>query len=157
MSVTIVIQNAFGLDGGDILFNNTNSTELVGKTALVTKALPYAFSNHLTRIRVNKNKALSGWIVYVFNTFWKDKYFESICTRWVGQSGINQTALKKITIPLPPLAEQKRIVARLDSLSEEIGKIKNLPACAEASACRQSATQNDLTALEQLILSKSFW
>ena len=142
----LVVQNAFGLERGDILFNNTNSTELVGKTALVTEELPYAFSNHLTHIKVNKNKVFPEWIVYIFNTFWKDKYFESICTRWVGQSGVNQTALKKIKILLPSLAEQKKIVARLDKLSQKIEKIKKL----------QAATQNEFTILEQSILSKAF-
>lgn len=49
-------------------------------------------------------------------------------------------------IPLPPLAEQKKIVARLDSLSEKIEKIKNL----------QSQTAADFKTLEQSVLSKAF-
>ena len=142
----LVNENAFGLKVGDILFNNTNSTELVGKTALVRKDFPYAFSNHLTRIRVNKNVALPEWIVHVFNTFWRDKFFERICNRWVGQSGINQTTLKKFKIPLPPVAEQKKIVARLDSLSAKIRRLQEY----------QKSTVSDFISLEQSILSKSF-
>jgi len=52
----------------------------------------------------------------------------------------------KIKIPLPSLAEQKKIVARLDKLSQKIEKIKKL----------QAATQNEFTILEQSILSKAF-
>ncbi len=52
----------------------------------------------------------------------------------------------KIKIPLPPLAEQKKIVARLDSLSEKIKKLRTY----------QSQTRSDFTVLEQSILSKSF-
>ncbi|ECQ1401072.1 restriction endonuclease subunit S, partial [Campylobacter jejuni] len=40
------------IEKNDILFNNTNSTELVGKTALVTQNYNYAFSNHLTKIKL---------------------------------------------------------------------------------------------------------
>jgi len=51
-----------------------------------------------------------------------------------------------LEIPLPPIAEQKKIVARLDSLSE---KIKNLQEY-------QKSTASDFISLEQSILSKSF-
>jgi len=60
--------------------------------------------------------------------------------------GINRNQIYKIKISLPSLTEQKKIVARLDKLSQKIEKIKKL----------QATTQNELTILEQSILSKAF-
>ena len=49
------------LEEGDILFNNTNSAELVGKAALVEQSIEAGFSNHLTRIRFDKTKVIPQW------------------------------------------------------------------------------------------------
>ena len=49
---------------GEVLFNNTNSQELVGRAALVLKDLDYGFSNHITRIRVKEDLILSEWLAY---------------------------------------------------------------------------------------------
>lgn len=100
---------------GDILFNNTNSQELVGKAALVDQDYQYGFSNHLTRIRL-KQDVYPPFLVYYFKLLRDSGYFASICTRWINQAGINTKLLQKQTIPLPPLAEQKRIVAKVDEL-----------------------------------------
>src|SRR6266540_5234511 len=47
---------------GDILFNNTNSPELVGKTALVDEDDEPAFSNHMTRLRTDRTKLEPGYL-----------------------------------------------------------------------------------------------
>lgn len=52
----------------------------------------------------------------------------------------------KIKIPLPPLAEQKKIVARLDTLSEKVSTLQKI----------QAETENDLVALEQSVLHHAF-
>lgn len=103
------------IQSGDILFNNTNSQELVGKTCLVDKDYDYGFSNHLTRLRLN-NDAMPNFVVYYLTFLRNSGYFSELCTRWINQAAINTNTLKKQTIPLPPLAEQKRIVAKMDEL-----------------------------------------
>ena len=62
------------------------------------------------------------------------------------QPKLNQGRLNRIKIPLPPVAEQKKIVARLDSLSEKIRRLQEY----------QKSTASDFISLEQSILSKSF-
>ncbi len=136
----------FSLRKDDIVFNNTNSRELVGKTIIIRDDLPYAFSNHLTRIRLNTGIVLPEWVLQMFQLYWRDKIFEKMCTKWIGQAGINQTTLKKIKIPLPPIAEQKKIVKKLDALSEKVRALREL----------QLAQSADLKALKQSILHEAF-
>ena len=100
---------------GDILFNNTNSQELVGKTALVDRDHDYSFSNHITRLRL-KEDVDPAFVVFYLTLLRNSGHFASLCTRWINQAAINASTLKRQLIPLPPFAEQKRIVAKVDEL-----------------------------------------
>lgn len=102
--------NMPSLKENDVLFNNTNSQELVGKTALFRGNEPYRFSNHITRIRVNKDKILPEYLWLILNLYQRKSIFYSICTNWNNQSGIGNELLKSIKIPRPILEEQKEIV-----------------------------------------------
>jgi type I restriction enzyme S subunit len=103
------------LGAGDVLFNNTNSQDLVGKTCLVDKDYNFAFSNHITRIKL-RDEVFPAFVVYYLTHLRNKGYFSRICTRWINQAAVNTDALKRLSIPLPPLAEQKRIVAKVDEL-----------------------------------------
>ncbi|EAI0691125.1 restriction endonuclease subunit S [Campylobacter coli] len=133
------------IEKNDILFNNTNSTELVGKTALVTQNYNYAFSNHLTKIKL-KNQYNSKLVVFYFVLLLKNKYFEKICHQWIGQSGINIDKLKKIQIPLPSLKEQEQIASHLDELSSHVKNLKQ----------NYQAQIKDLQELKKSLLDKAF-
>jgi restriction endonuclease S subunit len=114
----------------DIIFNNTNSQELVGKTAILKDNLKLYFSNHITRIRVKKEIVLPEYLWIILNLYQKNKIFYSICTNWNNQSGVGLELLKNLKIPLPPLPIQKEIVAIYnkayqDKLQKE-QKAKNL-------------------------------
>ncbi|MBF4218462.1 restriction endonuclease subunit S, partial [Vibrio anguillarum] len=100
---------------GEILFNNTNSKELVGKTAYVDQDYDFAFSNHLTRI-VPNDKVHSKFLVYWLVSLQTSGYFNQICKKWIGQAGVNNTVLKGLSVPLPSKEEQRRIVEKLDAL-----------------------------------------
>lgn len=104
---------------GEILFNNTNSKELVGKTAYVDQDYDFAFSNHLTRI-VPNDKVHSKFLVYWLVSLQTSGYFNQICKKWIGQAGVNNTVLKGLSVPLPSKEEQKRIVEKLDALLTRI-------------------------------------
>ena len=122
----IVDLTKYSLKKGDVLFNNTNSKELVGRAALITQDLDYGFSNHITRLRVNKELITPLWMVLTVNYLWLQGYFLKICQKWIGQAGVNTKMLKSIQIPLPPLPEQKHIVARIEALFSKIDEIKRL-------------------------------
>jgi len=102
----------YALQSGDILFNNTNSTELVGKTAVFSGySETIVFSNHFTRIRVDPSQADAEYVGAYLNLLWAKGYFAEICNRWIGQSAIKWEKLKAVEVPLPSLADQLRIMA----------------------------------------------
>lgn len=100
---------------GDVLFNNTNSPVWVGKTALIKKDSEWAYSNHMTRLRFYPDSINSAWIAYHLHYLALTGFFQMYCTNHVNQASINRTFLStRVKIPLPPLAEQHRIVAEIE-------------------------------------------
>ena len=103
-------KNSIRIEVDDILFNNTNSQELVGKTAILKENKELTFSNHITIIRVKKEAILPDYLWIILNMYQRNRIFYSICTNWNNQSGIGLEVLKKLKIPLPPLEIQQQIV-----------------------------------------------
>jgi type I restriction enzyme M protein len=110
----------YALDTGDVLFNNTNSVELVGKTCIIESPLRGGFSNHMTRIRVNRDLCVPRFLALLLHSAWRKGQFTERATRWVGQAGINAKSLSEFQIPLPPLEVQKEIVAEIDGYQKVI-------------------------------------
>lgn len=113
------------INKNDILFNNTNSQELVGKTCLVKEDHNFAFSNHLTRIKTNQ-KMIPAFLAYYLQNLFKQGYFYSNCKRWIGQAGFSATKLKEIDIPVPPLNDQRKIINYLENNQHEIEALETL-------------------------------
>lgn len=108
---------------GDILFNNTNSAALVGKSCLFNfeSNETFLFSNHLTRIRT-KNTLNSKYLLYWINILWQRRYFEDNCDKWVNQAAARVTDLLfPSEIPLPPtIDDQIRIAGELERKMAEV-------------------------------------
>ena len=63
---------AYRLQPGDVLFNNTNSTELVGKTALFESHVePVVFSNHFTRLRATTDRLSPHFLALWLQAQWQ--------------------------------------------------------------------------------------
>ena len=106
--------NKYSLVPGDVMFNATNSPELVGKTALFGGFKePVVFSNHFIRLRIDRTKVVPTYLARWLLVQWKNRIFENIATRWVNQAAVRRDDLLALQIPLPPLDEQKRIAAIL--------------------------------------------
>lgn len=100
---------------GDILFNATNSPELVGKTALFSGfSEPVTFSNHFVRIRTNEKLASSSYLARWLQKEFERGSFKNMCRSWVNQASITKDQLASLCLPLPPLDQQLRIAAILD-------------------------------------------
>jgi type I restriction enzyme S subunit len=121
---------------GDILFNNTNSRELVGKTAPMDLDEPLAFSNHITCITPIPGIA-NRFLAYQLHYLWASGYFKSLSKQHVNQASISLSVLlKTVPIALAPSEEQIRIVAALDSRLSVVGE-----ATASISRLRQLLEQ----------------
>lgn len=124
------------LEPSDVLFNNTNSVELVGKTALVTQPMKAAFSNHITLIRTRREICAGGWLALVMRVLWQKGFFAQKCNKWIGQAGYNTKMLEVTLIPLPPLQEQRRIVEKINDLITRVREARRLRAEARKDAER---------------------
>jgi type I restriction enzyme S subunit len=107
--------HTFLVEPGDVLFNATNSPELVGKSAFFPgHQEPAVFSNHFLRLRPDAGQLdgrfLARWLTLQFQR----RTFEGMCHQWVNQATVGRDSLLALEIPLPPLAEQRRIAEMLD-------------------------------------------
>jgi type I restriction enzyme S subunit len=101
---------------GDVLFNNTSSLEIVGKSALVRESFNWSFSNHVTRLRVvDRAKLRPGWLHLCIRSLWLSGHFRRNATRWIGQAGFSATKLRRISISLPDPEEQDRLVEQYEA------------------------------------------
>lgn len=99
--------------GGDVLFNNTNSPALTGKTALVTSAMPLAYSNHMTRLRAPEG-INPGFLAAQLHWLWMSGYFARVLNNHVNQASVASGKLLDTPVAVPPEAEQLRIVTALE-------------------------------------------
>lgn len=101
----------------------------------------YWVNNHAHVIRPHRNVVLDNWIVYFLNYSDLLKYITGLTVQ-----KLNQSKLRDIAIPLPPLDEQKRIIKVLDEVFEGIAKAKT-------NAQQKLA---DLGELKKSILKRAF-
>jgi len=104
----------YKLQSGDVLFNNTNSTELVGKTVLF-ESYPekVVYSNHFTRLRTNNRYLLPQFLSLWIQLLWQQGFFAGICNRWIGQSAVKSDKLLSLKIPLPSIEKQNKLSSEL--------------------------------------------
>jgi len=108
----------------DVLFNNTNSAKLVGKTAYIKKDTNWAYSNHMTRIRIDNSFFESKWVAICLQFLFIKGFYKMNRTQYVNQASIGKTFLKtKIKIPIPPLNEQHRMVSKIGNQFSKIESI----------------------------------
>lgn len=102
------------VQSGDILFNATNSPEMVGKTAVVADLQePTSFSNHFIRLRFDRDAVFPPYIARFLQLEHQNGLFSHICKKWVNQAAVSKEDLLAQRVPLPPLEEQKRIAGIL--------------------------------------------
>jgi len=110
----------FKVDRGDILFNRTNSLELVGRTAIHDIEGDYVFASYLIRLRTNTERLNPFFLNLDFNRDETQVRLKSIATRAVSQSNISATRLKGFPIPLPNVNDQAEIVRRAAAFDSKI-------------------------------------
>jgi type I restriction enzyme S subunit len=106
------------LSAGDLLMIRSNgSLEIVGRSAVVTaEAAGMAFAGYLVRLRLSLSNMKPEFIWLALNSTDVRDQIERPIRSAVGLKNVNLTEFGALTIPLPPLAEQHRIVAKVDEL-----------------------------------------
>ena len=113
----------YSLEKDDLLFNRTNSSEWVGKTAIYKKEQPAIYAGYLIRIR--PILIFSDYLNTVMNSSYYRNWCYNVKTDAVNQSNINAQKLPQLMIPIPPLKEQERIVVEVAKWISLIDTIKN--------------------------------
>ena len=107
-----------------VLFNRTNSPELVGKTAIYLGEQKAIFAGYL--IRINNFGILdSHYLNYSLNTNYAKAFCNQVKSDGVSQSNINAQKLGKFEISFPPLEEQREIVRQVDKLFAFADKLED--------------------------------
>jgi type I restriction enzyme S subunit len=110
----------FKVEPGDILFNRTNSLDLVGRTAIFDLVGDFVFASYLIRLRTDEKKLNPFFLNCYFNTDEIQVRLKSIATRAVSQSNISASRLKGFPVPKPRLEEQAEIVAHANVLDRKL-------------------------------------
>jgi type I restriction enzyme S subunit len=134
------------LEPGDLLFNRTNSAELVGKSAVYDGIpSPCSFASYLIRASFSPgvdSRYMCGCLNSVLGRGW----IKNVVNQQVGQANVNGTKLRGFCVPFPPFLEQRRIT----------GAVAHALDCAAAANAALVALEKRQQALCQSILRQAF-
>ncbi|KUJ63869.1 hypothetical protein AR687_01390 [Flavobacteriaceae bacterium CRH] len=123
------------VEKGDLLFNRTNSKELVGKTAIFDSAEPMVIAGYLIRVRFNE-KANPFFVKAYLNSKYGKLVLRNMCKSIVGMANINAQELQNILILHPPIELQNKFAERIALIEQqkELAK-KELIECEDLFNC----------------------
>ncbi len=134
------------LEDGDLLFNRTNSPELVGKSAVHHGSEPMSFASYIIRVRFAPDVVLPDFVNYWINSAWGRVWARLSKTDGVSQSNINGSKLALMPLPLPPIEEQRVIVERASSMLDAAARL--------TASLEKAIRQVELSSLA--VLAKAF-
>jgi type I restriction enzyme S subunit len=103
---------------GDLLFNRTNSKELVGKTAVYNQDKPMAIAGYLIRVRSN-DKSNPHYISAYLNSKHGKATLLGMCKNIIGMANINAQELQDIKILIPPMELQNKYAKVVESVNKK--------------------------------------
>ena len=139
----------YSLDAPAVLFNRTNSKELVGKTAIYRGERQAAFAGYLIHVRASVGLD-PEYLNLVLNSPMARRWCWTTKTDGISQSNISASKLAELPVPLPPMAEQKQIVARTSELDRLVVGLRDslerknalAAAFAQATAITTASTES---------------
>ena len=136
----------YSLHDGDVLFNRTNSPELVGKSAVYRGTKRALFAGYLIRINHLRSVVQSDYLSFFLNSAVARQYGRTVKTDGVNQSNISGSKLLSYPFPFCSIEEQCEISRILNKVSSFVEAMEN-----------DIVTQIDLaTSLRQAILESAF-
>lgn len=120
----------FLLRRDDIIFNRTNSLDLVGKVALIDVDLDLSFASYNVRLRVERSRAIPDWLFANLSSRQQQHRLRALATPGASQANINPTKLKQLKLATPSIVEQRKITNHFDSIESNLAvqrsRIQNL-------------------------------
>ena len=129
----------YALHAGDILFNRTNSKELVGKTGIWDGRFKAVAASYFIRLKVKKTVLCPVYVWALMNSSAMKLRLYRTARGAIGQANINAKELKSLPLPVPPLNRQRQYV-------EIIETAHDITSTAEASSKSTSALPTSLMA-----------
>lgn len=123
------------LRSGDILFSHINSPLHVGKSAVWSGESELYHGMNLMMLRPAPYLQ-SRWLSVFLVHLWRSGYWKTKCKQAVNQASVNQGDIGSVYFPLPPLAEQHRIVAKVDELMEHAAVVEERHLAATSARVR---------------------
>jgi type I restriction enzyme S subunit len=128
----------YALRENDLLMTEGGDWDKVGRAAIWKAEIPVCLhQNHVFRARMRSAELAPFWFERYFNSPVGRGYFESASKQTTNLASINMRQVRSCPIPLPPLAEQRRIVA----------KVEQLMALVDALAASRATAENLLAAV----------
>jgi type I restriction enzyme, S subunit len=137
---------------GDLLLVRSNGSEsLVGRSAVAsTGDERFAYAGYLVRARASQDHVFSPYIHLALSESAVREQIEGPIRTTSGVKNLNTTELANLVFPLPPLAEQRRIVAKVDALMALVDRLEAQLAESRALAGRlMEAVVAELTAADR--------
>ena len=116
---------------GDVLFNRTNSYELVGRTGVYELEGDHVFASYLVRIKTHPEKLEPKFLTLYLNSDFGRRQVLAYATKAVSQANVNASNLLRVRLPLPPLEKQQQLL-------EDIAKAKTAE---RAAIARRSSVE----------------
>ncbi|AVF39983.1 restriction endonuclease subunit S [Pandoraea apista] len=130
---------AYRLIHGDVLFNRTNSYELVGRTGVYELNGDHVFASYLVRIKTNTEKLEPKFLTLYLNSDFGRRQVLAYATKAVSQANVNASNLLRVRLPLPPLDVQQQLL-------DEIAKAKSAEKAAIVRRTSSEAMKKQLFA-----------
>jgi type I restriction enzyme, S subunit len=105
----------YRVNPGNILFNRTNSKELVGKCEVFRESGDWVFASYLIRIVLNQSQVVPDFASTFLNTQAGRIQIDRVSRQIIGMSNINAEELQDLLIPLPPIEIQRSLVAEIEA------------------------------------------
>lgn len=114
--------NKYLVKEGDLLITEGGDWDKVGRTAIWRGGVENCLhQNHVFKARIPSSSLLNEWVELVFNSGIGRDYFAGASKQTTNLASINMTQLRSFPMPIPPLDEQRAVLAKLHALTEQAG------------------------------------
>ncbi|RED92193.1 restriction endonuclease subunit S [Marinoscillum furvescens] len=112
------------LNKGDILFNRTNSKELVGKCVVFNESEKWVYASYIIRVVLDKTEVLPKYASYFLNARLGRLQVDCISRQIAGMTNINAEEIKSLKLIVPPIKKQEEFVAIIDEAKKKKFELK---------------------------------